>query len=162
MKTVIAIIKSIYNLMALRLHFPKKYLEKNVCMKDGTKFLIFRHMNLKKNQQSKIGSILIIRFKFKRFGHKINIIMSKIPILAIAGFPGFRDKLWMIDWKKGYWQGIYQMDDVDAIEEYEKSFVLKMMNKRSIGETISYRIIPGKNINDYLQSILFNVTQDIL
>ncbi len=130
-------------------------------MKDGTKFLIFRHMNLKNNLQSKTGSILIIRFKFKRFGHKMNIRMSKIPILAIAGFPGFRDKLWMIDWKTGYWQGIYQMDDVDAIEEYKKSFVLRMMNKRSISETISYRMIPDKNINDYLQSILLNVTHNI-
>ena len=104
-------------------------------MDDGLEFKIFRHMHLKSNSQNKIGSILIVRFKFKKYGHKTNIKLSRIPILMIAGFPGFRDKIWMIDWKKDYWQGIYQWKDVEAIEKYKKSFVLCIMNKRSIRDT---------------------------
>jgi hypothetical protein len=80
--------------------------------------------------------------------------LSWIPILLIAGFPGFRDKLWMIDWKTDYWQGIYYWESVDAIEKYKKSFVLGIMNKRADDHSISYEIIKNRNINDYLQSIL--------
>lgn len=123
-------------------------------MDDGLEFKIFRHMHLESKDQSEIGSIFIVRFKFKKFSHKTNVRMSRIPILLIAGFPGFRDKLWMIDWKTDYWQGIYQWKDVETIENYKKSFVLGIMNKRSINATISYRVINDKNIDDYIQSII--------
>jgi hypothetical protein len=109
-------------------------------------------MHLKSSSQPEAGSIFIVRFRFKKFSHNANIILSRIPILLIAGFPGFRDKLWMIDWKTGYWQGIYQWENVEAIENYKKSFVLGMMNKRAIDNSISYEIIKDGNIDDYLKS----------
>jgi hypothetical protein len=58
----------------------------------------------------------------------------------------------MIDWKTDYWQGIYQWENVKAIEKYKKSFVLGMMNKRAIDCSITYEIIADRNIDDYLQS----------
>ena len=63
----------------------------------------------------------------------------------------------MIDWKTDYWQGLYQWEDVNAIEKYKKSFVLGIMNKRSIDQTISYHVIPNQNIDEYLQTILSEV-----
>jgi hypothetical protein len=124
-------------------------------MDDGLEFKIFRHMSLKSDKPSETGSIFIVRFKFKKFTHKTNIRMSRIPILLIAGFPGFRDKLWMIDWKTDYWQGIYQWNDGETIEKYKQSFVLGIMNKRAIHETISYTIIPDKSIDDYFKNRLY-------
>ncbi len=109
-------------------------------------------MHLKSNSQPEARSIFIVRFRFKKFSHNTNIRLSRIPIRLIAGFPGFRDKLWMIDWKTDYWQGIYQWKNVEAIEKYKKSFVLGMMNKRAIDNSISYEIIKDKNIDDYLKS----------
>ena len=121
-------------------------------MDDGLEFKIFRHMRLESKDQSEIGSIFIVRFKFKKFSHNTNVRMSRIPIFLIAGFSGFRDKFWMIDWKSGFWQGIYQWKDVEIVENYKKSFVLGLMNKRSINDTISYHVINDKNIDDYIQS----------
>jgi hypothetical protein len=123
-------------------------------MDDETEFKIFRHMHLKSSNQSENGSIFIVRFKFKKFSHNANIRLSRIPILLIAGFPGFRDKFWMIDWKTDYWQGIYQWDNVKVIEKYKKSFVLGVMNERAIDKTISYEIKKDTNIYDYIQSRL--------
>ena len=154
MEVILSIINSIYYLIKSNMQFPQKYNGKTVQMEDGLKFKIFRHMSLKAENPSVTDSILIIRFKFKKFSHKTNIRMSRIPILLIAGFPGFKDKLWMIDWKTDYWQGIYQWVDVNAIETYKKSFVLGIMNKRSINNTISYHVIPNKNIDEHLQTIL--------
>ncbi|MFX0138584.1 MAG: hypothetical protein ACFFDN_33380, partial [Candidatus Hodarchaeota archaeon] len=119
MTILLSTIKSIINLITLKLKFPKKYYDKNIRMEDGLEFKIFRHMSLRPKHQTSNGSILIVRFKFKKLSHKSNIRMSRIPILLIAGFPGFRDKLWMIDWKTDYWQGIYQWEDVEAIEKYK-------------------------------------------
>jgi hypothetical protein len=151
---LLSIIKSIFNLLFFNLRFPQKFRDATVGMEDGIAFKIFRHMSLSTKKRSPAESILIVRFKFKRFSHEKNIKLSRIPILMIAGFPGFRDKLWMIDWETDYWQGIYQWDDPDAIERYKKSFVLGIMNKRAIADTISYRIIPDTNVGDYIQSIL--------
>ena len=154
MTALTSIIRAIYYLITSKLKFPPYYNNKVVRTNDGKEFKIFRHMHLKSSSQSEAGSVFIVRFKFKKFSHSANIRLSRIPILLIAGFPGFRDKLWMIDWKTDYWQGIYQWENLESIESYKKSFVLGMMNKRAIDKSISYEIIKDKNIDDYLQSII--------
>jgi hypothetical protein len=58
----------------------------------------------------------------------------------------------MIDWKTNYWQGIYQWENLETIDNYKKSFVLGVMNKRAIEHSISYVIIKNRNIDDYIQS----------
>ena len=154
MAALSSIIRAIFYLIISKLQFPSTYTNKIVSTDDGKEFKIFRHMHLKSSNQSENGSIFIVRFKFKKFSHNSNIRLSRIPILLIAGFPGFRDKLWMIDWKTDYWQGLYQWENFEAIENYKKSFVLGMMNKRAINDSISYDIIKDRNIDDYLKSIL--------
>jgi len=149
-----SIIRAIYYLLTAKLKFPSNYNNKVVRAEDGKEFTIFRHMCLKPRSRATEGSIFIVRFKFKKFSHSTNLRLSRIPILLIAGFPGFRDKLWMIDWETDCWQGIYQWENVEAIENYKKSFVLGMMNKRAIDNSISYNIIKDKNIDDYLNSKL--------
>ena len=148
-----SIMRTIFYSITLKIKFPKRYCSKTVQMKDGLKLKIFRHMKLEKNKTSP-GAILIVRFKFSRFSHKTNMKTSLIPIPLIVGFPGFRDKFWMIDWETGFWQGIYQWDNIAAVEKYKKSFVLGMMNKRSVKSSISYTAIPDRNIDEYLSSII--------
>ena len=152
MTALSSIIRAIYYLIISKLQFPTNFNNKVVRAEEGKEFTIFRHMHLKSNSQPEVGSIFIVQFKFKKFSHTTNIKLSTIPILLIAGFPGFRDKLWMIEWKSGYWQGLYQWENLKAIEKYKKSFVLGMMNKRAIDDSISYAIIKNKNIDDYLKN----------
>jgi len=152
MTALFSIIRAIYYLIISKLQFPSNYINKIVHTDDGKEFTIFRHMRSKSSGQPEVGSIFIVRFKFKKFSHNTNIRLSRIPIPLIAGFPGFRDKLWMIDWNTDYWQGIYQWKNLEAIEDYKKSFVLGIMNKRAIDKSISYHIIKDTNIDDYLKS----------
>ena len=152
MRALSSIIRAIYYLFISKLQFPSTYTNKIVRTDDGKEFKIFRHMHLKSSNRSENGSIFIVRFKFKKFSHNSNIRLSRIPILLIAGFPGFRDKFWMIDWKTNYWQGIYQWENLETIDNYKKSFVLGVMNKRAIEHSISYVIIKNRNIDDYIQS----------
>ena len=151
MTALTSIIRSIFNILFLRLNFPKTHIEQEIKMEDGLKFKIFRHMNLKVKNQSSNKSIFMVRFKFKKFSHKTNIRLSKIPIMLIAGFPGFRDKLWMIDYETGYWQVLYQWETEETIKKYQKSFVLRLMNKRADSSSLEYSIIPNKDIKEYLE-----------
>jgi len=84
------------------------------------------------------------------------MLLSRIPILLIVGFPGFGYKIWMIDWETNYWQGIYEFDNTAAIDQYKKSFVLGMMNKRAISDTISYHVLPDTDIREYVRSALID------
>ena len=150
MTVLISIIRSMFYIFFLRLRFPKTYIEQEIEMEDGLRFKIFRHMNLKVKYESSNKSIFLVRFKFKKFSHEANIRLSRIPIMLIAGFPGFRDKLWMIDYETDYWQGLYQWETEESIKKYQKSFVLGLMNKRSDDSTLEYKIILKKDIREYL------------
>ena len=75
--------------------------------------------------------------KFASLTHKANKIASIIPMLLIAGFPGFNTKMYAANNKNGYWQGMYQWKSKQTLEEYKQSFVFKMMNKRAIKNTVS-------------------------
>ena len=150
MTVLISILRSMFYIFIQRLRFPKTYIDQELEMEDGQKFKIVRHMNLKVRYESSNKSIFLVRFKFKKFSHKANIRLSRIPIALIAGFPGFLDKLWMIDYKTGYWQGLYQWETEESIKKYQKSFVLGLMNKRSDNSTLKYNIILKKDIREYL------------
>jgi hypothetical protein len=88
---------------------------------------------------------------------KATIRLSRIPILLIAGFPGFLDKLWMIDYETGYWQGLYQWENEGSIKKYQRSFVLGLMNKRSNESTLEYNIIRDKNITEYIEEHITSI-----
>ena len=147
----VAIIKSLGNLISGKLTFPKFNLNKTIRMDDGLQFKIFRHMKLAFKNNSTETAVFIVRFKFKRFSHPTNIRLSCIPMFMIAGFPGFHDKIWMIDWETGYWQGVYQWESMQAIEKYKQSFVLGMMNKRAIASSVSYHILLNTDLKNFIQ-----------
>ena len=148
----LSILRSIWNRITGKLRFPKEHCGSTMKMEDGLKFRIFRHMQLNKSTEPDKPAVFIVRFKFKRFSHRANIRLSRIPMFMIAGFPGFHDKLWMIDSKTGYWQGVYQWDSTKAIEQYKQSFVLGIMNKRALDSSISYQILPDTNLEDFIRT----------
>lgn len=145
------ILKSLLNFLYGKLQFPNFLNGKTVTMDDGISFKIFRFMKLKKDESQKEKSVYIVRFKFSRYSHKKNIKLSRIPMFMIAGFQGFRKKVWMINYENNFWQGAYEWENVDAINNYRKSTVLGIMNKRAISDSISEIIIQNKSLDEYLK-----------
>lgn len=156
MSALTSILRTIFYGATGKLRFPKEYVGKPVEMEDGSRFTIFRHMKVNRKMMDGNIAVFIVRFKFKNSDHKSNIKKSRIPIPMIAGTPGFRDKLWMIDWENGFWQGMYEFDDVATIEQYKKSFVLGLMNKRADQSTLSYRILLNKGLEEYLATLMID------
>ena len=62
----------------------------------------------------------------------------------------------MIDYETDYWQGLYQWETEESIKKYLNSFVLGLMNKRSDASTLEYKIIPKKDIEQYLNEHITN------
>jgi hypothetical protein len=106
-------------------------------MDNGEEYTIFRHITTQSLKAQKTATTFIVRFKFARLSHKANKIASVIPMLLITGFPGFQTKMYAVNKKNGFWQGMYQWKTQKHLEEYLNSFVYKMMNKRALKETIS-------------------------
>lgn len=145
------IIKSTLNFLSAKLTFPDSYNGKIVKMDDGKTFKVFRYMKLKHSKDSSNKSVYVVRFKFSKFSHNKNIKLSRIPMFLIAGFPGFRKKIWMIDYKEDYWQGAYEWDNAEAINKYRRSTVLGIMNKRAIAESVTETIVENTTLSDYLK-----------
>ncbi len=158
---LLSLFKSLVSLITFRLRFPHDFKDKTIRMEDGLQFKIFRQMQLKTKNHVTPGTILVVRFRFKKYSHERNMRLSRIPILLIAGFPGFRYKMWMIDWETGFWQGVYEFEDSVAIEKYRKSFVLGLMNRRAADNTVTYHIIPDTNIDDYVRSRIINPLEEV-
>ncbi|MBN2773984.1 MAG: hypothetical protein JXR31_07020 [Prolixibacteraceae bacterium] len=104
--------------------------------KNGEDYIIFRQIIKYPVFHEKSDCIFIVRFKFRHLSHKQNKIASVIPMLLIAGHPGFKAKIYSVNPNNGYWQGIYVWKSQIFLDIYKKSFVFGMMNKRAIPETI--------------------------
>ena len=84
--------------------------------------------------------------------HKANKLASIIPMLMIAGFPGFIAKIYAVNPENGYWQGMYQWKSVEYLEEYKKSLVFRIMNKRAIRGSVTMSEIKDQSLNDFINA----------
>jgi hypothetical protein len=145
---------SLVKLMFGKLRYSKEYDGKRIKMKNGGTYTIFRHVERHPRVSDKEAVIFIARFKFARLSFRANRFISQIPMLLITGFPGFQAKMYTINKENGYWQGIYQWESERALEEYKKSFVLRMMNKRAVTRTVSYFQRSGKSMDEFIEELI--------
>ena len=123
-------------------------------MEDGRRFRVFRHLSHSGNEEREQGApapaILVVRFRFARLSQALNRLLSLIPVPLIGGYPGFRQKLWMVQEETGYWQGVYEWESTEAVEAYRRSFVLGVMNRRAEPGSVSHTVVPRTTLEDYV------------
>jgi hypothetical protein len=142
---------SMVRLILGKLRCSKQYLGDSIKMEDGQEFSIFRYITVVPPRESESEIVFIIRFKFTRLSHRVNKMVSIIPMLLITGFPGFQTKMYAVNEKSGYWQGMYQWESKQALEEYKKSFVFKVMNRRAVKSSLSSIEFEGLPLVDYIK-----------
>ena len=152
---------SLNRLLTGKLRFSKEYLNNSVKMEGGKLFVIFRHITSYPLIPSDKGCVFIVSFKFAHLSYFENKIASIIPMLLIAGFPGFAAKIYAVDPTDGYWQGMYQWKSVEHLSEYKKSFVFRMMNRRAKQDSITSIEIDHQNLTDLIESNRVNNSFDI-
>ena len=143
---------SVINLILGKLRLSKQYLGRTIKMQDDQEFTIFRHVTRHPVQESTSTTTFIVSFKFSRLSHNANRIASILPMLLITGFPGFDVKMYGVNKRNGYWQGMYQWQTKQVLEEYKRSFVFRMMNKRAITSTLMSTEHESRNLTDFIYS----------
>lgn len=145
---------SLLRLLFRYLRYSKEFIGEKVIVEDGQSFTIFRHITSHPVKESKKPCVFIVSFKFARLSHKANKMVSKIPMLIITGYPGFVTKIYAVNHENGCWQGMYQWESKEALEDYKQSFVFKMMNKRAIKNTIRSLEFENQKLSVFLNSHL--------
>ena len=142
---------SLVRLLTGKLRCSNKYLDNTIKMEDGSEFRIFRHITVHPPGRNDSAMVFIVRFKFAHLSHNANKLASIIPMLLITGFPGFVTKMYAVNRINGFWQGMYQWKSREHLEEYKKSFVFRIMNKRAINESIKSSEFEKQYLIDYIE-----------
>jgi hypothetical protein len=116
----------------------------------GARYKVFRNIRTREVDPGLLETVFVVGFKFARLSFKANKLASIIPMLLIAGFPGFRQKIYAVNEQNGYWQGMYQWRSEAHLKAYLKCFVFRMMNRRALEHSISTQIYPGKTIEELI------------
>ena len=141
---------SVIKLILGKLRLSRQHVGQTIKIQDDQEFTIFRHVTCHPVHESTSTTTFIVSFKFSRLSHNANRIASILPMLLITGFPGFDVKIYGVNQKNGYWQGMYQWQTKHALEEYKKSFVFRMMNRRAITSTLMSTEYESRNLTDFI------------
>ena len=139
------------------LKLSRRYRGDTIQMEEGSLFRIFRHIILIRKHTTvdphtvNTPCVFIVSFKFSKLSHKANKIASLIPMMIIAGFPGFEQKIYAVNPDNGYWQGMYQWGSLDYLEDYKRAFVYRMMNKRAIPGSIQTMQWKDQTLDNFIQ-----------
>ena len=142
---------SLVKLLFGRLKYFQEFVGTTVKMENGQEYQIFRHIKSIHQNNNYEGSVFIVSFKFAGLSYKANKFVSQFPMLLITGFPGFQTKMYAVNRESGYWLGMYQWESTRTLEEYKKSFVLKVMNWRAIDSSVKYREFDKHLLEDYIE-----------
>jgi hypothetical protein len=145
--SVYTFIKALTNIVTFKTRFKRNDIGKTVQMHDGYKFTVFRHA-IKNSKPATNPVVLCVRLHFTEKSTK-----PSMPMLSVLGFPGFREKYWMINhWNEDF-QALYEWDTKEDAEEYVNSFAMNYLKKKSVPRSIHYEIIPGIGLADHMRHL---------
>jgi hypothetical protein len=142
---------AIFKLLTGKLRMSQEFVGCESRTKDNQIFTIFRHIKTMKTGFSDGQITFVVSFKFARLSHRANKLASLLPMLLIAGFPGFIQKIYAVHAESGYWQGMYIWRSVSYLDAYKKSFVFRMMNKRALKGTVQSQTISNCPLSDLIE-----------
>jgi len=70
-----------------------------------------------------------------------NIRFSRLPMIPMLGFPGFRGKYWTVEDSTGTCQGLYEWRTLEDAKAYSGSFAVTFMTGRSEPGSVSFEVI---------------------
>lgn len=143
---------AILELLSGRLGISREFAGRSTLIDDGQVFTIFRHIRKRKAGIADPSIVFVVRFRFARLSFQANKLASIIPMLLIAGFPGFVQKVYSVNRENGYWQGMYEWRSARYLEAYWLSFVYRMMNKRALKGSVESYAIPYGRLSDLIEA----------
>jgi len=144
-RAFISLVKTLICMLTGRLPLNKRRISELIKMGDGQEYHVFRQVIVDpgRGKPAKPGAILRILFNFVHGTPKQDQRLSLIPIPFIVVLPGFRSKTWAIKKDSGGFQGIYEWETIRDAEVYKQSFAIKLMTKRVVPGTVTFKITPS-------------------
>lgn len=137
-------------LLTGKLRMSQEFMGRETRTEDGQVYTIFRQIKNREAVFSDSQISFLVSFRFARLSHKANKLASLLPMLLIAGFPGFVQKIYAVNKETGYWQGMYVWKSENHLDAYKKSFVFRMMNKRALTGTVQSKTISNCPLADLI------------
>jgi hypothetical protein len=137
----IGFLRTIFLFLTGKIQFVKSDIGKEFTMEDGVTFKVFRRVIIRSSNKNNPQAIFKIRFQPKDMTVEENKRFSRIPMLIFMGFHGFRSKYWMVNEETGLCQGIYEWNTLQDAVAYSKSIAVKFMTKRSVEDSVKYKVI---------------------
>lgn len=150
---IYSFLNTIKNIIFRKIHFPKDKIGHILTMEDSHEFNIFREVKIDYTDDSNDYAVFKVRFLLENMKIQDNIRFSWIPVPFFVGLPGFQAKVWTIDYKNGFFQGIYQWKNSDYAKKYSQSFAYNFMTRRSKPGSVSFEIIPHTTLENYLKTL---------
>jgi hypothetical protein len=142
---------AIARLLTGKLRLSRQYVGTQILTENDKVFRIFRNIRIRQEETNDGNIVFVVQFKFARLSHRANKLASFIPMLIIAGHPGFIQKIYAADHDSGRWQGMYQWKSREYLEQYKRSFVYRMMNKRAVKSSIMSFDLENTRLIDYIE-----------
>ena len=150
----VALAVSVGRLLSGRIRFPKEHTGKLLINENGDEYYVFSDTQVTSSGSRLAGpkAVLRVRFKFDRYSDAVNRRLFLLFTPVITGMPGFHRKIWSVCEPRGVYQGIYQFESVEQAENYKRSAVIWILEKRSVPGSISYELLSDTSIEDYLDN----------
>lgn len=124
-----------------RYRFDRTPVGRTFTMEDGRRFRVFRRVVRRSGKLPPAGAAFRVRFKPANMNVAQNIRFSRLPMILMLGFPGFRAKYWTVEAETGLCQGIYEWDSLADAQRYAGSIAMKFMAGRSEPGSVSHLLI---------------------
>ena len=146
----LAFLRTHWYLLGGRLHFLRDRIGETLTMENGQEFTIFRQVIVDpgKGQPEEPGAVFRVRFRVANMSPEQNKRFSLLPIPFFVGLPGFRSKLWTLNAASGLFQGIYEWDTIQDVQNYASSFAMRFMTRRSVPGSVSHQVIPRELLEE--------------
>lgn len=151
-------LKSCYRFIGLvvrgSIHKRKDRIGETYSTDRGGKYCIFLDTN-SFDHTTDPSAVLVVGFRLRWIGsnrvlHKIfrHICIASTPIWS--GFPGYRVKLWMVDYATENYLGIYEWAGKKNASAYAE-WLTRLLRSLSTKGSVWYEVYPGRNIDSYLE-----------
>lgn len=132
----VCILIALINLMIGRLRLSRSCPADVPVIGAGDGFVPFRKIRRAGGNEFEPDGAFSVTFRFARLSDQTNRILSFVPMLAIAGQPGFVSKTYAANSDTGYWRGAYQWVSRDHRDRYRNSLVYRAMKRRALPGTV--------------------------
>jgi hypothetical protein len=137
----ILLLVGLWRLVGRRYRFVQSEVGKSFTMEDGKVFRVFRRIQRRIPGLPLAEAAFRVRFKPVGMSVERNIRFSRLPMILMMGFPGFRAKFWTVEDETGLCQGIYEWDRLEDARRYSSSVALAFMAGRSKPGSVSFEVI---------------------